>query len=115
MADKKINGSIEITGKLNPNASGYGISIPETNSWSANKTIATTDDIINVSANPSTTTSTLTGITIGNTSYEVANPITITTTSGRESISDGTNTLNFSSNAFNWRLISSAHELDSTL
>lgn len=32
---------------------------------------------------------------------DLPNPITITTTSGSESVSDGTNTLNFGSNAFN--------------
>ena len=41
MADKKINGSLEITGKLNPNASGYGFNLPSSASLTADKTIAT--------------------------------------------------------------------------
>lgn len=41
MADKKINGSLEITGKLNPNASGYGFNLPSSDSLTADKTIAT--------------------------------------------------------------------------
>ena len=45
MADKKINGSLEITGKLNPNSSGKGLSLPDTSSFSDHQTIATTADI----------------------------------------------------------------------
>jgi len=45
MADKKINGSLEIAGKLNPNSSGYGISIPDTSSLTADKTLGTADQI----------------------------------------------------------------------
>ena len=45
---------------------------PNVGTSSAPKTLATTDDIINVVANPSSTTATLTGITIGNTSYAVS-------------------------------------------
>lgn len=41
MADKKINGSLEITGKLNPNASGYGFNLPPSSSLTADRTIAT--------------------------------------------------------------------------
>ena len=41
MADKKINGSLEITGKLNPNASGYGFNLPSSASLTTDKTIAT--------------------------------------------------------------------------
>ena len=41
MADKKINGSLEITGKLNPNARGYGFNLPPSASLTADKTIAT--------------------------------------------------------------------------
>lgn len=43
---------------------------------SATGTIALTSDIINVVANPSTTTATLTGITIGNTSYSIQGGVT---------------------------------------
>lgn len=55
------------------NNADYGLVLPDTTSYTANKTIATTDQVTSV---------------------------TITTTSGSESISDGTNTLNFGSNAF---------------
>ena len=41
MADKKINGSLEITGKLNPNASGYGFNLPSSAPLTADEIIAT--------------------------------------------------------------------------
>jgi len=47
---------------------GYSAELP---TLTANSTIALTSDIINVVANPVSTTGTLTGITIGNTSYAV--------------------------------------------
>lgn len=43
--DKKINGSLEIIGKLNPNDSGYGFNIPDNSSLVEDKTIATTDQV----------------------------------------------------------------------
>lgn len=55
MADKKIDGSVEITesikinGVLNPNDSGFGISLPGTSGLTGNKTIATLDDIQDIS------------------------------------------------------------------
>lgn len=41
MADKKINGSVEITGKLNPNSSGWGINLPSTSALTSDIDIAT--------------------------------------------------------------------------
>lgn len=42
MADKKILGSLEITDKLNPNSSGYGLTLPDTSDFSGDKGISTT-------------------------------------------------------------------------
>jgi hypothetical protein len=48
---------------------GFSAELP---TLTKNSTIALTDDIINVVANPATTSATLTGITIGNTNYAVS-------------------------------------------
>ena len=48
---------------------GFSAELP---TLTKNSTIALIDDIINVAANPATTSATLTGITIGNTNYAVA-------------------------------------------
>lgn len=42
MADKKIDGSVEITGKLNPNSSGYGFNLPDSSSLTADSEMADT-------------------------------------------------------------------------
>ena len=69
-----LAGTLQTTGLKDGNNANYKLAIPTTTSWTADKTIATTDQIPN---------------------------ITITTTAGSQSVSDGTNTLNFGSNAFN--------------
>ena len=48
---------------------GYSAELP---TLTKDSTLALTDDIINVAANPATTSATLTGITIGNTNYAVS-------------------------------------------
>lgn len=45
MADKKINGSVEITGKLNPNSSGYGLTLPDTTGLTTDQQIATVEAV----------------------------------------------------------------------
>lgn len=89
--NEELAGNIIIKGgKIGDgNNSSYKLAIPTTTSWTSDKTIATTDQI------PAS--------------------ITITTTAGSQSVSDGTNTLNFGSNAFNSTAIPNITSTDVTI
>lgn len=106
-----------MNGKINPNSSGYGLVLPDTSSYAASKTIATTSDlptntnqlvngagfltdsdleVVTVSSTAVSGATTAASITIGSDSYNFpsgGSNITIDTTTGSEYISDGTNTL----------------------
>ena len=45
---QNVDGDVKFSGTLNPNSSGYGLVMPTTTSYTANKTIATTDQIPSV-------------------------------------------------------------------
>ena len=43
--DIEIQSDVEFNQKFNPNTNGYGLTLPSTTSWTANKVVATTDDL----------------------------------------------------------------------
>ena len=62
-----------LAGKINPNSSTYGLSLPDTTNFTADKEIATTDYVeANASAPSGTTPTTLTGLKVGNNYYTVS-------------------------------------------
>ena len=104
---------LQKTGSLASSGNAY-LLFPNVGTSTTPKTLATTDDIINVVANPSSTTATLTGITIGNTSYAVSAsggdhyPTTFTWTNGTTAGPTGSLTGNSGFTAVSFGAIPSA-------
>ena len=91
--DKTFEGDNTFTGTntFKTGSASYGVTMPTTTSYSADKTLATTDYVV---ANPAGATTKLTGLQVNGVDYYLANgtPIIINATAGSEYVSyeDGT-------------------------